>query len=80
MHHRGRTFHSSRSGTAYTGGVCSLTRGGGINEVRKLKWTYSFSHTNMDFVVFDRVRLAGFLTLKVQCVGFILTSSSEVAN
>ncbi|XP_031723650.1 disintegrin and metalloproteinase domain-containing protein 11-like isoform X2 [Anarrhichthys ocellatus] len=28
----GRTFHSSRSGTAYTGGVCSLTRGGGINE------------------------------------------------
>uniref|UniRef100_A0A8C9ZVG9 ADAM metallopeptidase domain 11 n=1 Tax=Sander lucioperca TaxID=283035 RepID=A0A8C9ZVG9_SANLU len=24
----GRTFHSSRSGTAYTGGVCSLTRGG----------------------------------------------------
>uniref|UniRef100_A0A8C4HDE5 ADAM metallopeptidase domain 11 n=1 Tax=Dicentrarchus labrax TaxID=13489 RepID=A0A8C4HDE5_DICLA len=31
----GRTFHSSRSGTAYTGGVCSPTRGGGINEVRK---------------------------------------------
>nr|XP_020488246.1 disintegrin and metalloproteinase domain-containing protein 11-like isoform X1 [Labrus bergylta] len=28
----GRTFHSSRSGTAYTGGVCTLTRGGGINE------------------------------------------------
>uniref|UniRef100_A0A3B4YF53 ADAM metallopeptidase domain 11 n=1 Tax=Seriola lalandi dorsalis TaxID=1841481 RepID=A0A3B4YF53_SERLL len=28
----GRNFHSSRSGTAYTGGVCSLTRGGGINE------------------------------------------------
>lgn len=28
----GRTFHSSRSGTAYTGGVCSLARGGGINE------------------------------------------------
>uniref|UniRef100_A0AAQ5Z326 ADAM metallopeptidase domain 11 n=1 Tax=Amphiprion ocellaris TaxID=80972 RepID=A0AAQ5Z326_AMPOC len=28
----GRTFHSSRSGTAYTGGVCSPTRGGGINE------------------------------------------------
>ncbi|XP_068193066.1 disintegrin and metalloproteinase domain-containing protein 11-like isoform X2 [Antennarius striatus] len=28
----GRTFHSSRSGTAYTGGVCSSTRGGGINE------------------------------------------------
>uniref|UniRef100_A0A674CJF3 ADAM metallopeptidase domain 11 n=1 Tax=Salmo trutta TaxID=8032 RepID=A0A674CJF3_SALTR len=28
----GRTFQSSRSGTAYTGGVCSLTRGGGINE------------------------------------------------
>uniref|UniRef100_A0A665TJ27 ADAM metallopeptidase domain 11 n=1 Tax=Echeneis naucrates TaxID=173247 RepID=A0A665TJ27_ECHNA len=28
----GRTFHSSRSGTAYTGGVCSLSRGGGINE------------------------------------------------
>uniref|UniRef100_A0A673Z9J8 ADAM metallopeptidase domain 11 n=1 Tax=Salmo trutta TaxID=8032 RepID=A0A673Z9J8_SALTR len=31
----GRTFQSSRSGTAYTGGVCSLTRGGGINEVRE---------------------------------------------
>ncbi|KAF0033038.1 hypothetical protein F2P81_015328 [Scophthalmus maximus] len=28
----GRTFHSSRSGAAYTGGVCSPTRGGGINE------------------------------------------------
>uniref|UniRef100_A0A8K9X1J6 EGF-like domain-containing protein n=1 Tax=Oncorhynchus mykiss TaxID=8022 RepID=A0A8K9X1J6_ONCMY len=28
----GRTFQSSRSGAAYTGGVCSLTRGGGINE------------------------------------------------
>ncbi|CAM9212835.1 unnamed protein product, partial [Lampetra planeri] len=28
----GRTFQSSRSGTAYTGGVCSATRGGGINE------------------------------------------------
>uniref|UniRef100_A0A8C5D606 Disintegrin and metalloproteinase domain-containing protein 11-like n=1 Tax=Gouania willdenowi TaxID=441366 RepID=A0A8C5D606_GOUWI len=28
----GRTFHSSRSGTAYTGGVCSPTKGGGINE------------------------------------------------
>ncbi|XP_056436202.1 disintegrin and metalloproteinase domain-containing protein 11-like isoform X2 [Gadus chalcogrammus] len=28
----GRTFESSRSGTAYTGGVCSQTRGGGINE------------------------------------------------
>uniref|UniRef100_A0A3Q4HT74 ADAM metallopeptidase domain 11 n=1 Tax=Neolamprologus brichardi TaxID=32507 RepID=A0A3Q4HT74_NEOBR len=28
----GRNFHSSRSGTAFTGGVCSPTRGGGINE------------------------------------------------
>ncbi|KAJ8344694.1 hypothetical protein SKAU_G00288870 [Synaphobranchus kaupii] len=28
----GRTFRSSRSGTAYMGGVCSLTRGGGVNE------------------------------------------------
>ncbi|KAJ0001136.1 hypothetical protein NQD34_006156 [Periophthalmus magnuspinnatus] len=28
----GRTFHSSRSGTAYTGGACSLTKGGGVNE------------------------------------------------
>lgn len=28
----GRTFHSSRSGTAYTGGICSLTKGGGVNE------------------------------------------------
>ncbi|XP_067088935.1 disintegrin and metalloproteinase domain-containing protein 11-like isoform X1 [Osmerus mordax] len=28
----GRTFQSSRSGTAYTGGVCSPARGGGINE------------------------------------------------
>ncbi|KAL7829122.1 hypothetical protein AOLI_G00300070 [Acnodon oligacanthus] len=29
----GSTFQSSRSGSAYTGGVCSITRGGGINEV-----------------------------------------------
>ncbi|XP_053870545.1 disintegrin and metalloproteinase domain-containing protein 11 isoform X4 [Malaclemys terrapin pileata] len=28
----GRTFQSSRSGTAYVGGICSLTRGGGVNE------------------------------------------------
>ncbi|XP_035385324.1 disintegrin and metalloproteinase domain-containing protein 11-like isoform X2 [Electrophorus electricus] len=28
----GSTFHSSRSGSAYTGGVCSSTRGGGIIE------------------------------------------------
>ncbi|XP_062389003.1 disintegrin and metalloproteinase domain-containing protein 11-like isoform X1 [Sardina pilchardus] len=28
----GTTFQSSRSGTAFSGGVCSLTRGGGINE------------------------------------------------
>ncbi|KAL7830122.1 hypothetical protein SRHO_G00312490 [Serrasalmus rhombeus] len=28
----GSTFQSSRSGSAYTGGVCSITRGGGINE------------------------------------------------
>uniref|UniRef100_A0A8C9VIJ4 ADAM metallopeptidase domain 11 n=1 Tax=Scleropages formosus TaxID=113540 RepID=A0A8C9VIJ4_SCLFO len=28
----GRTFHSSRSGTAYMGGICSPTRGGGVNE------------------------------------------------
>ncbi|XP_052344019.1 disintegrin and metalloproteinase domain-containing protein 11 isoform X1 [Oncorhynchus keta] len=28
----GRTFQSSRSGTAYIGGICSLTRGGGVNE------------------------------------------------
>ncbi|XP_029102805.1 disintegrin and metalloproteinase domain-containing protein 11-like isoform X3 [Scleropages formosus] len=28
----GRTFQSSRSGTAYIGGVCSLARGGGVNE------------------------------------------------
>uniref|UniRef100_A0A4W5N4N1 ADAM metallopeptidase domain 11 n=1 Tax=Hucho hucho TaxID=62062 RepID=A0A4W5N4N1_9TELE len=33
----GRTFQSSRSGTAYTGGVCSLTRGGGINEFLLVK-------------------------------------------
>ncbi|XP_049320670.1 disintegrin and metalloproteinase domain-containing protein 11 isoform X2 [Astyanax mexicanus] len=28
----GRTFHSARSGTAYIEGICSLTRGGGVNE------------------------------------------------
>ncbi|XP_067412344.1 disintegrin and metalloproteinase domain-containing protein 11 [Emydura macquarii macquarii] len=28
----GRTFQSSRSGTAYVGGICSLARGGGVNE------------------------------------------------
>ncbi|XP_077475217.1 disintegrin and metalloproteinase domain-containing protein 11-like isoform X2 [Stigmatopora argus] len=28
----GRTFQSARSGTAFTGGVCSASRGGGINE------------------------------------------------
>nr|XP_033773822.1 disintegrin and metalloproteinase domain-containing protein 11 isoform X3 [Geotrypetes seraphini] len=28
----GRTFQSSRSGTAYFGGICSMARGGGVNE------------------------------------------------
>ncbi|XP_064421507.1 disintegrin and metalloproteinase domain-containing protein 11 [Latimeria chalumnae] len=28
----GQMFKSSRSGTAYVGGICSLTRGGGVNE------------------------------------------------
>nr|XP_023691568.1 disintegrin and metalloproteinase domain-containing protein 11-like isoform X2 [Paramormyrops kingsleyae] len=28
----GRTFQSSRSETAYIGGICSITRGGGVNE------------------------------------------------
>ncbi|XP_051774990.1 disintegrin and metalloproteinase domain-containing protein 11 isoform X2 [Erpetoichthys calabaricus] len=28
----GKTFRSSRSGTAYIGGICSLSRGGGVNE------------------------------------------------
>ncbi|KAG9343966.1 hypothetical protein JZ751_012441 [Albula glossodonta] len=30
---KGRIFRSTRSGTAYMGGICSLTRGGGVNEV-----------------------------------------------
>ncbi|NXK47815.1 ADA11 protein, partial [Chauna torquata] len=29
----GRTFQSSRSGTAFVGGICSPGRGGGVNEV-----------------------------------------------
>ncbi|XP_007424897.1 disintegrin and metalloproteinase domain-containing protein 11 [Python bivittatus] len=28
----GHTFRSSRSGTAYVGGICSVARGGGVNE------------------------------------------------
>uniref|UniRef100_G1U0Z2 ADAM metallopeptidase domain 11 n=1 Tax=Oryctolagus cuniculus TaxID=9986 RepID=G1U0Z2_RABIT len=28
----GRTFHSTSSGAAYVGGICSLSRGGGVNE------------------------------------------------
>ncbi|KAM4624563.1 disintegrin and metalloproteinase domain-containing protein 11 [Polymixia lowei] len=28
----GRTFRNSQSGTAYIGGICSLTKGGGVNE------------------------------------------------
>lgn len=31
--HRGRTFQSSRSGTAFVGGICSPARAGGVNEV-----------------------------------------------
>ncbi|EPY89700.1 a disintegrin and metalloprotease domain 11 isoform 1 preproprotein-like protein [Camelus ferus] len=29
----GRTFQSTSSGAAYVGGICSLSRGGGVNEV-----------------------------------------------
>lgn len=39
----GRTFMSSRSEAAYIGGICSLTRGGGINEV-KLSWDSVLFH------------------------------------
>lgn len=30
---RGSRFQSSRSGVAHTGGICSLLKGGGVNEV-----------------------------------------------
>lgn len=30
---RGRTFQSTSSGAAYVGGICSMSRGGGVNEV-----------------------------------------------
>lgn len=30
---RGNRFHSSWGGASYMGGVCSLTKGGGVNEV-----------------------------------------------
>lgn len=30
---RGSQFESSRSGAAYIGGICSLLKGGGVNEV-----------------------------------------------
>lgn len=32
---RGRTFQSTSSGAAYVGGICSLSRGGGVNEVSR---------------------------------------------
>ncbi|XP_061119610.1 disintegrin and metalloproteinase domain-containing protein 22 isoform X3 [Conger conger] len=32
---RGSRFHSSRGGASYLGGVCSLTKGGGVNEYGK---------------------------------------------
>uniref|UniRef100_A0A3Q4BGK2 Peptidase M12B domain-containing protein n=1 Tax=Mola mola TaxID=94237 RepID=A0A3Q4BGK2_MOLML len=35
----GRTFMSSRSEAAYIGGICSRSRGGGINEVRLVSFT-----------------------------------------
>ena len=33
---RGNRFHSSWGGASYMGGVCSLTKGGGVNEVSVL--------------------------------------------
>lgn len=30
---RGNRFHSSWGGASFMGGVCSLTKGGGVNEV-----------------------------------------------
>jgi len=43
---RGSRFQSSRSGIAHTGGICSLLKGGGVNEVggdtgmRKKGWKF----------------------------------------
>lgn len=33
---RGNRFHSSWGGASYMGGVCSLTKGGGVNEVSRV--------------------------------------------
>lgn len=44
----GRTFMSSRSEAAYIGGICSLTRGGGINEASAApSWSWMRQHESV---------------------------------
>lgn len=35
---RGNRFHSSWGGASYMGGVCSLSKGGGVNEVTRMEY------------------------------------------
>lgn len=49
---RGRTFMSSRSEAAYIGGICSLTRGGGINEVTNEQQQSVADNFSLDLLIY----------------------------
>lgn len=62
---RGSRFQSSRSGVAHTGGICSLLKGGGVNEVGgdtgvNKKW--------WKFICIEFIR--GDVFLKISCCSF----------
>lgn len=49
---RGNRFHSSWGGASYMGGVCSLTKGGGVNEVSRGPQTLIF----IPIIVFQQLK------------------------
>lgn len=73
---RGRTFQSRSSGTAYIEGICTPTRGGGVNEVRArcLKLSCQIAKSNKQWVItilplshFVNVNLPYFLITNYWC-------------
>lgn len=49
---RGNRFHSSWGGASYMGGVCSLTKGGGVNEVSRVPQSLIF----IPIIVFQQLK------------------------
>lgn len=67
---RGNRFHSSWGGASYMGGVCSLTKGGGVNEV-SLGLTNSYLHPKL-WSPFHYSLYRGYTVILEKCDQWIL--------